>query len=114
MIGGSILVFPLMFLESGLIVSTIVLMITGYISFQTCKLYLSHTKEDESDLQYSVKRILGPKWFKFFIGISVFYIFICSISYYMIICEMLYKITEFLATQFSLGKLVPRDELTFR
>ena len=59
MIGGTMLLLPSLFSEAGIIVSEIILLISGYISYKTVVLYATHMKDNEIDMQYIVKRILG-------------------------------------------------------
>jgi len=46
MIGGTILVLPLLFLKSGIIISAIVTIITGFINYYSCKICLDHLQDD--------------------------------------------------------------------
>ncbi|KRX05945.1 hypothetical protein PPERSA_01023 [Pseudocohnilembus persalinus] len=62
MIGGTILILPSLTLQKGIIITPLVLIITGGISYKTCSIYNSLMKEDEIDVQYPIKRILGKNW----------------------------------------------------
>ncbi len=42
MIGGAMLTFPILFRSAGLATSAIVLLLSGYISFKTCRIYIFH------------------------------------------------------------------------
>jgi sodium-coupled neutral amino acid transporter 9 len=42
MIGGTMLTLPILFRESGLIISAIILFVSGVISYKTCSLYIIH------------------------------------------------------------------------
>ena len=45
MLGGAMLSFPILFKKTGLISSTIVLFLSGLISFATCRVYVLHGGE---------------------------------------------------------------------
>ena len=45
MLGGAMLSFPILFKKTGLISSTIVLFLSGLISFVTCRVYVLHGGE---------------------------------------------------------------------
>lgn len=46
MIGGTILVLPLMFLSAGYIPAILVTLITGGINYYSCKVCYDHLQED--------------------------------------------------------------------
>lgn len=55
MIGGTILVLPLLFLSAGLIPAIIVTVLSGAINYWSCKLCYDHLRDDP-DLPVSVLR----------------------------------------------------------
>lgn len=55
MIGGLILILPVMALESGWLLTLIVLIITGFISYYSCYLCVLHTGDDP-DLDVAIER----------------------------------------------------------
>lgn len=50
MIGGAMLILPILFVQGGLLLSFGVLALSGYICYQTCQLYMNHLKPGESDI----------------------------------------------------------------
>ena len=46
MLGGGLLTLPILFRDSGLISSIIVLAVSAVISFATCRIYVMHTKDN--------------------------------------------------------------------
>ena len=46
MLGGGLLTLPILFRDSGLISSIIVLAVSAVISFSTCRIYVMHTKDN--------------------------------------------------------------------
>lgn len=66
MIGGLILLLPVMALESGWLLTLIVLMITGFISYYSCDICVLHTGE-EPDMDVTMyKHFWNSKWIKMF------------------------------------------------
>jgi amino acid permease len=62
MIGGAMLTFPVLFRNSGLLTSIIVLFVSGFISYKTCRIYVIHLSEGDEDVEVTIRRILGKKW----------------------------------------------------
>jgi len=45
MIGGTMLTLPILFRDAGIVIGVFVLMISGWISYKTCSLYVSHMSD---------------------------------------------------------------------
>ena len=95
MIGSSVLIFPLVFMKYGIINSTLVLILMGCISCETCLLEIRHVKMNEVDLPESVRRVLGVKWFYAFVISSFIFNAFCVIIYYILMTHLLYEILEY-------------------
>ena len=50
MLGGGLLTFPILFRDSGMITSIIVVALSAAISFATCRIYVMHTKDNEKNV----------------------------------------------------------------
>ena len=50
MMGGAMLTFPILFRTTGLISSTVVLIISGIISYMSCRVYVVHVRDDENSI----------------------------------------------------------------
>lgn len=50
MIGGTMLLLPILFMECGIILSEIILIISGFISYKTVEIYSIHMKDNEFDI----------------------------------------------------------------
>jgi len=83
MMGGVILILPILFNQGGIILSTLILILTGYICYETCYLFIIHHKHDEVEVEDTIKRILGLKWYTFFCFISSVYLFTCCITQFI-------------------------------
>lgn len=59
MMGGALLILPILFNQGGIILSTFVLILLGYICYKTCYLYVTHNREDEKEIEDTILRILG-------------------------------------------------------
>jgi len=88
MVGSSIVVFPNLFQESGIITALIILFIIGGISCKTCLLEISHFKMTELDFADTILRILGRKWFFFYNFVSILLLFVSGIIYFLLIAKM--------------------------
>lgn len=62
MVGGAMLTFPVLFRDSGLAMGSFLLLLSGYISYKTCWVYLFHLSPGDVDIEAAIKRVLGPKW----------------------------------------------------
>lgn len=108
------LTLPLLFRDSGLITSTIILVVSGLISRKTCELYMQHLAPDEKDIQDSVKRILKGRWYEFFCLITGVYLIMLNVLYIVLINDQLYNIIKFaLAMAGKHDSLAPKTEFTF-
>ena len=50
MVGGTIIILPILVMKTGLVTSFIILAITGTISCKTFSIYLTHLKIKEMDI----------------------------------------------------------------
>ena len=95
MVGSSIVVFPNLFQQSGIITSLIVLLIIGSISCKTCLIELTHFKSTELDFADTILRILGRRWFFFYNFASILLLFVSGIIYFLLIAKMGYSFLVF-------------------
>ncbi|EGR33213.1 transmembrane amino acid transporter protein, putative [Ichthyophthirius multifiliis] len=107
MVGGTILLLPVLFQKAGIILSVIIVSISGYISYKTCDVYMQHLKYKEKDVQDSVKRLLGQKYYLFFMIICTMFLILIAIIYFLFICQMLLDIVNFFIFQ------ITKDENNF-
>jgi amino acid permease len=89
------LTLPLLFRDSGLITSTIILVLSGMISRKTCDIYIQHLAEGEHDIQDSVRRIMKGRWYEFFCLITGVYLIMLNVLYIVLINDQLYNIIKF-------------------
>ena len=80
MVGSSMVVFPLIFLKSGIITSFIVLVVIGAISCKTAQLEIIHFKSAmERDYPEVIRRILGRKWELAYVVSSVLLLYVVGV-----------------------------------
>ena len=96
MVGSSIVIFPNLFQNSGIITSLIILLLIGSISCKTCLLEIRHFKLNEVDFTDAILRILGKRWFFFFNFISILLLFVSGIIYFLLIAKMGYSFLTFI------------------
>ena len=82
MVGSLCLVLPLVFLNYGVISCTIIMIILGFVQYNTCSLLILHLKDDEIDTEHMIKRILGKSWMQAFRFCSGTLLFIVGIIYF--------------------------------
>mmetsp|Transcript_9288 Transcript_9288/g.817 ORF Transcript_9288/g.817 Transcript_9288/m.817 type:complete len:109 (+) Transcript_9288:44-370(+) len=75
MVGGTMLLFPVLCMQAGIITSTFIMGISCFVSYTTCAIFTKHMKDSEIDIQWPIKRILGNGWYIFFVSICTFYLF---------------------------------------
>ena len=66
MIGGLILILPVMALKAGWLLTLIVIVITGLISYYSCYLCIYHTGNQPDLDQAILNHFWGKKWIKVF------------------------------------------------
>lgn len=99
MIGSSIIVFPIIFIQDGMLGSLIVLLVIGAALFFTCRLLVLHNRQDEMDFSTSIKRILGDKWARCNSAVNVILLFVVSSAYFMLICGNFFDISSAIFTE---------------
>ncbi len=113
MMGGALLVLPLIFTQCGFISSSIILAIVGYISFKTANIYVVHMKVEEQDVADSVKRILGKGWWALFIILACSMLLLLMMIYYLMMNDMIYKVSQFFFYHAEFENYAHKDEFTF-
>jgi len=111
MLGGAMLSFPILFKKTGLVSSTIVLFFSAIISFLTCRVYVLHGGENDKDVEWTIRRILGVKWERYFRFITGFYLVLLSIISLELIVDQLYSIFYFFLKDSGIAH---KDEFSFR
>lgn len=95
MVGGAMLTFPILYRSAGIATSSIVLLISGLISFATCRVYVFHMAAEDVEVESTIRRILGRKWERFFRMITGFYLILLCIIYIDLIVDQLYSVIFF-------------------
>jgi amino acid permease len=96
MIGGAMLTFPILFKTAGIVTGVIVLIVSSFISYKTCRIYVMHLAPSDTDIEDTIRRILGLKWEKFFRLITGFYLVLLNIIYIVLIVDQTYNIIYFI------------------
>jgi amino acid permease len=95
MVGGAMLTMPILFKTSGILTGSIVLVVSGLISFLTCRIYVIHMADEDKDVEWTIRRLLGVAWEKRFRLITGFYLILLCIIYIDLIVDQLYSIFFF-------------------
>eukprot|EP00919_Chromeraceae_sp_WS-2016_P078531 GHVR01186097.1.p1 GENE.GHVR01186097.1~~GHVR01186097.1.p1 ORF type:complete len:262 (+),score=-11.54 GHVR01186097.1:446-1231(+) len=95
MIGGAMLTLPVMFRDSGIITGTLIMLASGLISYQTCKIYVIHLSDGDNDIEDAISRILNRKWENVFKLITGIYLVLLNVIYVELIVDQLYDVIYF-------------------
>lgn len=88
MIGGLMLVLPLLVIQTGTVLSFIIILITGFLSYYSCFLYLRH-QGDCTDIDKAIyNHFWNSKRIKVFYDFIVFLnLLLILISYFLLIVQ---------------------------
>lgn len=104
------LTFPIQFKTAGIITSIIVLAVSAFISYKTCRIYAIHLSNKDTDVDDTILRIMGVKWLKFFRYITGFYLVLLNMIYIDLIVDQLYDIIYYICKTSGHSKWVaPKD-----
>lgn len=95
MIGGAMLTYPLLFKSAGLLTSTLVTLISGFISYRTCRINVIHSSPQDNDIEDTLCRHLGDKWKQFYMALSGYYFVVLNIIYIQLIVDQAYGMLYF-------------------
>jgi amino acid permease len=114
MVGGAMLTMPILFRSSGMITGSIILIMSGIISYVTCRIYVIHMADEDKDVEWTLRRLLGSKWEKRFRFITGFYLILLCVIYIDLIVDQLYSIVFFFFDSNGHADLIaPKDGFMF-
>lgn len=90
------LTMPILFLKSGIVTGVLVLIISGFVSYKTCRIYVLHLAKKDNDVEDSIGRILNAKWQKFFKLITGYYLVCLNVIYIELIVDQIYDVIYFI------------------
>lgn len=113
MVGSSVLVVPLMFVKTGVILSTLICLLVGLLSQKTASLVLKHFKADEMDLSDAVLRVLGRPYHLSFVISSILLLYLAALVYFLLTANLCYDlISLFLFKAFD-HTLPPKNNIVY-
>lgn len=98
MIGGAILIYPLLYKEYGIITVQLTFSLLALISYKTCTLILLHCSTSEDDFGLVVARQLSPSVFVLHSLTGTINQILMCLVYYMLFVNIGYKQVEFIAS----------------
>ena len=101
MIGSSILVYPTLVIQDGLLSSLFLMLVVGIVQYWTCRILCLHNKPDEPDVNDTILRILGVRWYKANLITNVLLLYIVCIVYFLLVGQNFYSITSEIASLIS-------------
>jgi solute carrier family 38 (sodium-coupled neutral amino acid transporter), member 9 len=110
MIGTLVMVLPILFLQYGIITSTLVLILIGWGSYKTSSLFVIHLKENEPDIPVVIKRLAGDKWLSIYVFSSVIYMVFCGIIYFNLMSNLIYSAILFVFNQCDFKDFAEKQE----
>lgn len=73
------------------------MLVVGLVQYWTCSILCLHNKPEEMDVNDTILRILGPKWYKANLITNVLLLYIvCKISQYFRCCLFFTNCTQLL------------------
>jgi len=110
MIGPTILLLPMNIANIGILSSSIVAVIIGWISHRTCQLTHLHTKLDEIEYLPAIKRILGSGWMYIYFLSSVAILWMAAMIYFLSLSDVTYSCIQLI---FSNHQFPPESKAVF-
>ena len=110
MIGPTILLLPLNIANIGILSSSIVAVVIGWISHRTCQLTHLHTKLDEIEYLPAIKRILGSGWMYLYFLSSVLILWMAAMIYFLSLSDVMYSCVQLI---FSNHSFPPESKTVF-
>jgi sodium-coupled neutral amino acid transporter 9 len=91
-----------------------VLVLSGLISYITCRIYVIHMSNEDRDVEWTIRRLLGSKWEKRFRFITGFYLILLCVIYIDLIVDQLYSVVFFFFdANGSADSIAPKDSFMF-
>ena len=91
MMGPSVLLLPLNFMDIGLLSSTVVAFFLCLVSYRTCDLTHLHTRPDEIEYISAIERIMGKTWNSVYFVNSVVILWMAGMIYFLSLCDVTYS-----------------------
>jgi amino acid permease len=108
------LTMPILFRSSGMVTGSIILIVSGLISFITCRIYVIHMSAEDRDVEWTIRRLLGSKWEKRFRFITGFYLILLCVIYIDLIVDQLYSVIYFFfESNGHADAIAPKDGFMF-
>ncbi|KAL4481017.1 hypothetical protein ABPG72_014485 [Tetrahymena utriculariae] len=113
MMGSSIVVFPAIFKENGIITSFICMFVVGAFLYKSCIWCVKYCQPHERDLYDTIERLLGKTWKGVYTAANSILLFLVSIIYFLLFNSFFFPLVKyFLEGAFSV-EVAQRDEATF-
>lgn len=70
------------------------MLVVGVVQYWTCRILCLHNKPEENDVNETILRILGPKWYKANLMTNVLLLYIVCVVYFLLIGQNFYALTS--------------------
>jgi len=112
MVGSVILLLPINFGSTGIVLSVIIMAIIGFLACKTCTWVIKNSLPGEKSFRDVVYRILGEKFLKIFSLVSFSLLTVVGIVMFLLINSSFYQIMKFIMLKLDIS-MAPQDEISF-
>lgn len=98
MIGSAMIVYPVLFVKSGIVLSSIVMLVVACIQYFTCRLLVIHNRPDEDTYNESILRIGGKKVSTINSTVNMMLFFFSCVAYFVLVTHNFYEVSSVLLT----------------
>lgn len=112
MIGSAMIVYPVLFVKSGIVLSSIIMLIVACTQYVTCRLLVVHNRPDEDTYNESILRIGGMKINKINSVVNMLLFFFSCVAYFVLVTHNFYEVSSVLLSS-VLGSYIPPPSQDF-
>lgn len=94
MIGSAMIIYPVLFVKSGIVISPLVMIIVASIQYVTCRLLVLHNRPDQATYNESILRIGGPKVDRLNSIVNMLLFFFVCVAYFILITHNFYEVSS--------------------
>lgn len=94
MIGSAMIVYPVLFVKSGIVLSSLVMIVVACIQYFTCRLLVIHNRPDEDTYNESILRIGGKKVNTINSIVNMMSFFFTCVAYFVLVTHNFYEVSS--------------------
>ena len=113
MMGSSIIFFPVVYFQCGIVSSFIIMILCCFLLYKTCSWYNFYALPYEKDLSEVIIRILGRKWSYLYDISNFLLLYFVSIIYFLLISSFSFPLISELLQLYNPNIVAKRNEFTY-